>query len=99
MEKLPHIKKPCRECPFRKDSRPGWLGEGVVELLAADSFVCHKTIGDKSRQQCAGHMLINGMDNGFVRLAARLRTDLDLSGRELVFDSTTDCIEHHKRPE
>ena len=45
--------------------------------------------------QCAGHMLINGQDNAFVRLAGRLRIELDLSGSELVFESKEACIEHH----
>ncbi len=46
--------------------------------------------------QCAGHMLINGNDNAFVRVAAMLDIALDLSGQEQVFASKRDCIEHHK---
>ncbi|MEQ0863859.1 DUF6283 family protein [Pseudomonas aeruginosa] len=91
-KRLPHIKAPCRDCPFRKDTLEGWLGEPRMrEILAADSFVCHK----KTTMQCAGHMLINANANGFVRLAERLGIQLDLSGRELVFDSQADCIKHH----
>lgn len=45
--------------------------------------------------QCAGHMLINGKDNSFVRLADRLRIPLELSGRDQVFESKAACIEHH----
>ena len=93
MMKLPHIKKPCPQCPFRKDARKGWIGaDRMAEILAADSFVCHK----KTTMQCAGHMLINGDANGFVRLADRLDITLDLSGREQVFESRNACIEHHK---
>lgn len=56
MAKLPHIKKPCRDCPFRKDTLKGWLGEERIrEIITADSFVCHK----KTDMQCAGHMLVN----------------------------------------
>lgn len=92
MLKLPHIKKPCRNCPFRKDTLQGWLGkERMAEILVADSFVCHK----KTDMQCAGHMLISGQDNAFVRLAHRLRIPLDLSGREQVFETKAACIEHH----
>lgn len=91
--RLPHIKTPCRDCPFRKDTLKGWLGESrMKEILAADSFVCHK----KTTMQCAGHMLINGLDNGFVRLAERMGIELDLKGRELVFDTQSECVEHHK---
>lgn len=93
MSKLPHIRKPCRDCPFRKDALQGWLGEDrMTEILAADSFVCHK----KTDMQCAGHMLMNGEGNAFVRLAARLRIPLDLTGGEQVFESKVTCIEHHK---
>ncbi|KZN20479.1 MULTISPECIES: DUF6283 family protein [Pseudomonas] len=93
MSKLPHIKKPCRDCPFRKDTLKGWLGEErMTEILAADSFVCHK----KTYMQCAGHMLINDAANGFVRLAGRLGIELDLSGKEHVFESRDACIAHHK---
>ena len=92
MSKLPHIKKPCRDCPFRKDTQQGWLGEKrMTEILAAKSFVCHK----KTSMQCAGHMLINGEENAFVRLAARLDIPLDLSGDEQVFETKVACIEHH----
>lgn len=89
---LPNVKKPCKHCPFRKDSLKGWLGEErMAGILNSDSFVCHK----KTDLQCAGHMLINGDSNSFVRLANRLGIELKLSGAGLVFDSQQDCIEHH----
>lgn len=98
MRKLPHIKKPCADCPFRKDSLEGWLGEQAMsDILAAKSFVCHK----KTDSQCAGHMLIKGQENAFVMAADLLNIQLDLSGKELVFDSKAECIAHHgndKRP-
>jgi len=59
--------------------------------LKQDSFVCHK----KTDLQCAGHMLMNGENNGFVRLAKGMGLSLKLSGRELVFKSSSACIEHH----
>ncbi|MEY8200093.1 MAG: hypothetical protein RPS47_12685 [Colwellia sp.] len=92
MKKLPHLKKPCKDCPFKKNSLKGWLGKSrMSEIIEANSFVCHKN----TDLQCAGHMLINGNDNGFVRLAGRMGISLDLSGREMVFDSKNDCISHH----
>ncbi|MDX5979558.1 DUF6283 family protein [Vreelandella alkaliphila] len=91
--RLPHIKKPCRDCPFRKDSMEGWLGgERMTEIIAADSFVCHK----KRDHQCAGHMLLKGSDSAFVSLAKRMGIPLLLTGRPLVFDSEADCIKHHE---
>ncbi len=89
--KLPHVKKPCKDCPFRTDCMKGWLNR-MPEILADDSFVCHKN----TKLQCAGHMLIKRNANAFVRLAGRLRLDLPLKGRELVFKTEAECIAHHE---
>lgn len=92
MASLPNVKKPCGDCPFRKDTLNGWLGaERMTEILDQQSFVCHK----KNHLQCAGHMLMKGESNSFVRLAGRLNIKLDLSGKDLVFDSYDECIDHH----
>lgn len=93
MRSLPNCKKPCSNCPFRKDAPEGWLGaERMAEILDYGSFVCHK----KNHLQCAGHMLINGDDNEFVSLAKQLNMPLVLSGRELVFDTREQCIAHNQ---
>ncbi len=92
MSKLPHVTRPCRDCPFRKDSMEGWLGkERMEQILASGSFTCHK----KRHLQCAGHMLLKGGESDFVQLAERLGMKLDLSGRDLVFDTKRACVEHH----
>lgn len=57
---MPITKRPCENCPFRKDGagielRPGRL-EGIIAHLKADdqqTFVCHKTL-NKNRMTCAG---------------------------------------------
>lgn len=90
---LPNVKKPCADCPFRKDTMKGWLGsERMTEILQQDSFVCHK----KTHLQCAGHMLILGHHNAFVKLADRMGITLELSGRELIFNTANECINHHE---
>ncbi|MCI2286075.1 hypothetical protein L3081_24955 [Colwellia sp. MSW7] len=92
MISLPNIKKPCADCPFRKDTQKGWLGASrMTEIVEQPSFVCHK----KQHLQCAGHMLINGVDNQFVQLAKRLSIKLSLTGRELVFETKEACVSHH----
>lgn len=94
--KLPYVKTPCADCPFRKDTMKGWLGkERMQGILKDDGFTCHKTSGAMIKQ-CAGHMLIKGDDNAFVALAKRLGITLKLSGREKVFDTQQDCINHHE---
>lgn len=90
--RLPNVKQPCTNCPFRKDSLKGWLGrDRMTEILDSNSFVCHKN----NNLQCAGHMLINGDNNDFVQIASRLKVETGLTGRILVFDSREECISHH----
>lgn len=90
--KIPCVKKPCKDCPYRKDSLKGWLGkERMTELLSTDSFVCHKN----TALQCAGHMLIKGDANIFVRTAKAQKIELSIKGRDLVFDTEQQCIDHH----
>ena len=92
--KIPCVKKPCKECPYRTDSAAGWLGRNrVTEFLGADtdSFVCHKN----PSLQCAGHMIIKGNENAFVRFAAANGVDLGLKGHDLIFKSKQACIDHH----
>ena len=94
--KIPCMTHPCKACPFRKDTLKGWLGEKrMTEILDTDTFPCHKTKGD--RKQCAGHMLLKGDDNAFVRVAKAHELDLGLTGRELIFDNEQDCLNHHKQ--
>jgi Family of unknown function (DUF6283) len=57
---VPITKRPCSNCPFRKDGAgielpPGRL-VGIIAHLKADdqqTFVCHKTL-NKNRMTCAG---------------------------------------------
>ena len=39
-------------------------------------------------------MIIKGEQNGFVALANHMGIDLDLSGKELVFQNESDLIAH-----
>ncbi len=48
-------RKPCSDCPFRRDSLPGWLGgntaEEFVQFAQGDEpYSCHAKIGP----QCVG---------------------------------------------
>lgn len=89
---IPCMKSPCKNCPFKRDTLKGWLGKKrMTEILNSDSFVCHKN----TSKQCAGHMLIKGDENSFVAFAKLIAVDLGVRGRELVFDSKQDCIDHH----
>lgn len=88
-----YLQKPCKDCPFRKTTLKGWLGEvRITQILDVDSFVCHKN----TQCQCAGHMLIKGNQNAFVALAEDLNIDLRLTVKEEVFDTIEACVLHHK---
>ena len=61
---MPITKRPCANCPFRRDGRgielaQGALQEIVQNLLEDDhgTFVCHKTIGP-SQMTCAGAVAV-----------------------------------------
>lgn len=89
--------KPCSNCPFTKTCTPRWLGEHrVMEILKSESFACHKTTDSpKGRKQCAGFMLIKNGTSAFEELADILGHKLTLEGRETVFETEQDCINHH----
>lgn len=98
--KAPYMRKPCAECPYRKDSMKGWLGKYRADELVndTDSFTCHKT-KDSDKQglkQCAGHMLLLGNENAFVRILKAQGEKVNLKGRTLVFDNKQDFIDHHE---
>lgn len=54
------MKKPCKECPFLKNSAPGWLGSDVTpmefrsEALSEAGYSCHMTLEKKKQHQCIG---------------------------------------------
>lgn len=44
-----NLKKPCKQCPFRKQSLPGWLGDASPEQFIAtvmndEEMPCHSTV-------------------------------------------------------
>jgi hypothetical protein len=94
---MPITKRPCSNCPFRKDGagielNPGRLDQIVANLLADDSqtFVCHKTL-EKERLTCAGAVGVM-QKLGRLPVIARLglvyglitRADIDASAAMVV---------------
>lgn len=43
-----HLNKPCKECPFRRNSVPGWLGpwdpDELLLVIGRAAFPCHMTV-------------------------------------------------------
>lgn len=77
---LPRVNRPCDECPWRADARPGrftaerWaaladtadVGSGSAPM-GAPMFACHKT-GEGRDRACAG-LAVEGAGHVGVRLA------------------------------
>lgn len=105
-------KTPCLDCPFRKSSLPGWLGDYTAEELYAIvmnemPFACHMThdrdlkweeTGSKEYPFCAGALM-------FMKQAGKLPRDKRI--RDLVSKvnredcdnilSPPDFLSHHKK--
>lgn len=78
---LPHRRRPCAECPWRRDTPPGQFpadryaalastsgAPGAEALLDAPMFACHKT-AEGQEQACAGWLAVVGAYHLGVRLA------------------------------
>lgn len=75
-----HRKKPCRECPWRRDTPPGQFDEDRYEALRstvgeqgaeaswdAPMFACHLT-AEGREQPCAGWLAVVGIEHLGVRI-------------------------------
>jgi hypothetical protein len=58
---MPVTKRPCSNCPFRKDGAGIALESGRIQGIVAamlkddqQTFVCHKTLTTNGRKTCAG---------------------------------------------
>jgi len=87
---------PCSDCPWRRDSLPGWLGEHTptefVEMAHGEvKYHCHVIVN----QQCAGmaqyrrNVAKQCRDNTILRLPDRDTTT--------VFAHPAEFLEHHKK--
>ena len=59
---LKATKKPCGQCPFRKDSLKSYLGgfsvEKTLEVAKSEQeFQCHKTRETDNTKECVGRVL------------------------------------------
>jgi len=90
---------PCSDCPFRRNSIPGWLGsmppEFFVHLAHSDArYDCHTKKADvKTFHQCAGMAIFR--DN--ICKSPRDPNVLQLDGNTVkVFSDGQEFINHHR---
>lgn len=99
-------KKPCNECPWRRDAEPGFLGPHDVDewLFFAHSggpIGCHKTIREDEDwsqpglRQCAGAAIFRGNDG-----ITPNRPDVAIGPTdcEHVFADCAEFAKHHHNP-
>jgi len=78
---LPRRRWPCRECPFRRDTKPGQFPACRYEALRATAgkagaevpvnapiFACHKSTEGRD-EACAGWLAVCGIEHLGVRMA------------------------------
>lgn len=83
-DRLSHRKRPCEECPFRRDTDPGQFpacryealaetagAPGAEAPLGAPMFACHLSAEGRDIA-CAGWLAVAGYEHIGVRLAVAL---------------------------
>lgn len=94
------LKKPCSDCPFRKDSLPGWLGGAHPEeylLLATGEIIidCHvHKRGNNRRPQCAGAAIFRSHIAKNPRNPSILVLPPD---KQTVLEGFREFLTHHKK--
>jgi hypothetical protein len=102
--------KPCKDCPFRKDSLPGWLGayETAEEFIGIHYQCeirnpCHMTVdytdpnwreGLEEASPCAGQAVMFRNSGKLPRNWTPIDVEVD---REHVFTWPPDFIKHHNQ--
>ena len=99
-------KKPCKACPFRRQSLPGWLGAASTEqfaqtVMADMPMPCHSTVdyddpdwreGLHKARYCRGALTLFANQCKLSRDPERPRVPAD---REEVFGHIGEFVEHH----
>jgi len=103
-------KQPCRECPFRRESLPGYLGpyDPVYFSMAAtnghEEMPCHLTHGKdengksrgtlKTATQCAGRAIFL---SNVCKLPENPNVKLLPADRVKIFGNVMEFVEHHSK--
>ena len=105
------IRKPCNDCPFRRQAMRGWLGpygpDEVLDLIRYEPFPCHQTIhgddvpfDDEALRGCAGAAIYLNNTCEMSRCGDTLQHQRDLKSSEHsedVFNRPDEFVQHHDR--
>lgn len=106
------MKNPCKECPFRKDSPPGWIGthssaQEIVDIVKHDQyFPCHMKVDyndpdwkDKitEKPHCVGGLAFMNNSCKVSRDPVIAAMQKDVGRRDDVFSFGHEMVEHHAR--
>lgn len=98
------LKRPCNDCPFRKEGGLFLHKERIKEIGAIATndlmtFTCHKTLEAEKKQHCAGAMIFAEKHNRptvAMRLAAmwEIYNPEEMLGHDEVWESLDQWLEH-----
>lgn len=103
-----NLTEPCKECPFRRKSMPGWLGpwepSEMLKAIRVAPFPCHRTIKEemsfddprtKSMELCAGAALFLNNKPEKSRCVETAEYQAMLGKSDAVFASDSELVSHH----
>ena len=86
---------PCNECPFRRKSLAGWLGEnGPVNFAVCAQIETRMPCHKKWSMQCAGRAIMWANSCKVPRDPSLLR--IKTPDRTTVFSNIIEFMKHHK---
>ena len=99
-------RKPCKECPYKKTSIPGYMGGNSVELYSSflrnnEEYVpCHMTQDTPNEDYCVGRVLVRLNDckqsrNPDLRIVEEVNKENP--HRDQVFDWAFEFDKHHSQ--
>lgn len=101
------MKNPCRECPFKKNSLPGYLGECSHNpegfLSGPEAQPCHLTVDYDSHPTdyskailCIGNLQFLNNKLKLSRFKEIANAQKEAGKNVAVFSTTKEFIEYHK---
>lgn len=108
---IAHNTKPCDECPFRRKSLPGWLGQysikGILQWFGFQmSFPCHKTMTHNEKgmhfwtpkeRHCAGALIMLQKMKEPNMYMQNPKLFSGIEDRPDVFNNFDEFTEHHRK--